>query len=154
MFTEKFTLDKAYFRECFEESLPFSNEIKPKYPLLVFLILLSLVSWFVLNNGYLASFLILVATLELIAFYYQKPWWVARQMLSRASGSLVTLHFDEQGIKAVNPYKEYAFSWQDITATHITNRGVVFKTNKGMQYVSKSALSDKTLDFICLKAKI
>ncbi|NOU52342.1 YcxB family protein [Pseudoalteromonas sp. JBTF-M23] len=154
MFTEKYTLNKSYFAECFDESVPFSDKAKPKYPLLVFLILLSGIAWFLLKKPYAASFLVLVATLEVVAFIYRRPWWIARQMLSRASGSLVTLHIDEQGIRAVNPYKQYQFAWQDIEQAYKTDKGVVLKTKQGMQYISKALISPQSFDFILAQTKI
>ncbi|MCF6437637.1 YcxB family protein [Pseudoalteromonas sp. MMG022] len=154
MFREKFTLDKAYFRECFDESLPLSDRAKPKYPLLVFLIVLATLSWVVVKNQYLASFLALMAVLEVVAFVYRKPWWVARQMLSRAAGSLVVLDIDNDGIKAVNPYKQYQFLWSEIVAAEQTDKGVVLKTKRGMQYISQAAISQQAFDFILEKTKI
>ncbi|BBN80745.1 hypothetical protein PA25_07300 [Pseudoalteromonas sp. A25] len=154
MFTEKFTLDKNYFTECFEESVAFSDKAKPKYPLLVFLILLSGLAWFVLEKPYVASFIALVALLEVVAFVYRKPWWITRQMLSRASGSLVTLQIDERGISAVNPYKQYQLTWQDVQQAHKTNKGVVLKTKHGMQYISKAVISPESFDYILEQTKI
>ena len=43
-----------------------------------------------LGDHYLGTFLLMLALLECIAFYYRRPWWVTRQMLSRASGSYST----------------------------------------------------------------
>ncbi|CAM4022798.1 YcxB family protein [Pseudoalteromonas byunsanensis] len=154
MFTEKFTLDREYFRECFDESLPLSDRAKPKYSLLVFLIVLAVLSWVVVNNQYLASFLALMAVLEVIAFIYRKPWWVARQMISRAAGSLVVLHIDDEGIKAVNPYKQYQFLWHEIIQAQQTDKGIVLKTKRGMQYISQAAISKQAFDFILEKTKI
>ncbi|CAH9054130.1 hypothetical protein PSECIP111951_00965 [Pseudoalteromonas holothuriae] len=154
MFTEKFTLDKSYFAECFDESVAFSDKAKLKYPLLIFLMFLSVLSWYLLNKPYLASFLAVIAILEVIAFTYKRPWWITRQMLSRASGSIVTLHIDNDGIKAVNPYKKYHFSWLEITQATKTEKGIILKTKKGMQYISKAAISSEGYSFILAKTKI
>ena len=53
-------------------------------------------SIYVLDNGYLGNFLIVLAIIECISYYYRRPWWVARQMLSRASGSNVIIEIDEE----------------------------------------------------------
>ncbi|WP_350563865.1 YcxB family protein, partial [Psychrobacter sp. CAL346-MNA-CIBAN-0220] len=77
-----------------------------------------------------------VAVLECIAFYYRRPWWVTRQMLSKASGSEVTLTFDEEGIKSSNFYKNTQLLWSDINEVITTERGILLKNKKGMQYIS------------------
>ena len=96
-----------------------------------------------LDNHYLGSFMIMLAVVECLSFYYKRPWWVARQMMSRASGSEVTILFDDEGIKAENPYKSYQLSWQQVSEIIETERGYILKAQRGMQYISKQALSDE-----------
>ena len=151
-FTTTYTLDKPYFYECFDESLPYSKRAKPKYFLLVLLVALGLFGIYVLDDHYLGSFMIMLAVLECVAFYYRRPWWVTRQMLSRASGSEVTLTFDEDGIKSTNHYKNYQLAWHDINEVITTDCGLLLKSKSGMQYISKAILNDETIDFINKKA--
>tara|TARA_B110000211_G_C13712078_1_gene392175 strand:+ start:147 stop:614 length:468 start_codon:yes stop_codon:yes gene_type:complete len=151
-FTTTYTLDKPYFYECFDESLPYSKRAKPKYFLLVLLIALGLFGIYGLDDHYLGTFMIMLAVLECVAFYYRRPWWVTRQMFSRASGSEVTLTFDDEGIKSSNHYKSYKLTWQDITEVVNTPNGLLIKNKSGMQYISKQILSSETLDFINKKA--
>ena len=147
-FTTTYTLDKPYFYECFDESLPYSKRAKPKYFLLVLLVALGLFGIYGLNDHYLGSFLIMLGALECVAFYYRRPWWVTRQMLSRASGSEVTLTFDDDGIKSANHYKNYQLAWQDINTVIDTQQGILLQNKSGMQYISKQILSSEILDFI------
>ena len=137
-----YTLDKPYYYECFDESLPYSSQAKPKYPLLVLLISLGLLAFYMLENHYLGSFIFMLAIVECLSFYYKRPWRVTRQMLSRASGSEVTVSFDDEGVKAENPYKSYQLSWQQINEVIETERGYILKADKGMQYLSKQALNE------------
>ncbi|WP_405602168.1 MULTISPECIES: YcxB family protein [unclassified Pseudoalteromonas] len=150
-FTTTYTLDKPYFYECFDESLPYSKRAKPKYFLLVLLVALGLFGIYGLNDHYLGSFLIMLGVLECVAFYYRRPWWVTRQMLSRASGSEVTLTFDDDGIKSANHYKNYQLAWQDINTVIDTQQGILLQNKSGMQYISKQILSSEILDFISKK---
>lgn len=152
IFTTTYKLDKPYFYECFDQSLPYSKRAQPKYFLLGLLVALGLFGIYGLGDHYLGTFLLMLALLECIAFYYRRPWWVARQMLSRASGSQVTLTFDEEGIKSANHYKNYQLTWQDINEIIFTERGLILKTKRGMQYISKAILTDETIDFINKKA--
>lgn len=138
-----YTLDKPYYYECFDESLPYSSQAKPKYPLLILLITLGLLAFYQLENHYLGSFMIMLAVVECLSFYYKRPWWIARQMMSRASGSEVTIVFDDDGVKAENPHKSYQLSWQQISEIIETERGYILKAQRGMQYISKQALNDE-----------
>ena len=147
-FTTTYTLDKPYFYECFDESLPYSKRAKPKYFLLVLLVALGLFGIYGLEDHYLGSFMIMLAVLECLAFYYRRPWWVTRQMLSRASGSEVTLTFDDNGIKSANHYKSYQLAWQDINEVMDTQQGIILRNKSGMQYISKKIISTETLAFI------
>ncbi|WP_404340850.1 YcxB family protein [Pseudoalteromonas mariniglutinosa] len=147
-----YTLDKAYFYECFDESLPYSKQVNPKYGLLALLICLGLVAFYILQRHYLGTFMFMLALVECIAFYYKRPWWVTRQMLSRAAGSEVTITFDESGIHAQNPYKSYQLTWQDINQVINTPRGFLLSSKKGMQYVSKHVLDDEIITFLNKRA--
>ncbi|WP_010386836.1 YcxB family protein [Pseudoalteromonas rubra] len=147
----EFTLDKDYFRECFDQSLPYSNVSKPKYALVAFLFILGCVAIYGLDNAYLGNFLILLAVLECIAHYYRRPWWVARQMVTRASGSKITLQIDAQGITATNPYKSYQILWSEVNKVAETQLGVVLVRASTNQYISKKALSAEALEFILSK---
>ncbi|CAM3926532.1 MULTISPECIES: YcxB family protein [Pseudoalteromonas] len=151
-FTTTYTLDKPYFYECFDESLPYSAQAKPKYIFLVLLVSLGLTAIYALEQHYLGNFLIMAAVLECVAFYYRRPWWVTRQMLSRASGSEATLTIDDAGFKSVNPHKSYQLAWQDIDEVIYTSRGIILKSRRGMQYISNSVLNDEVIEFIKKRA--
>lgn len=147
-FTTTYTLDKPYFYECFDESLPHSKRAQPKYFLLILLVALGLFGIYGLEDHYLGSFMIMLAILECLAFYYRRPWWVTRQMLSRASGSEVTLTFDDEGIKSANHYKHYQLTWHDISGVITTEHGILLKNKRGMQYISKKIITPEVLAFI------
>ena len=147
-----YTLDKPYYYECFDESHSYSKAAKPKYFLLALLVCLGLISIYAMDDHYLGTFLIMLGVLECVAFYYRRPWWVTRQMFSRASGSTVTLSFTDDAISTENHYKSHTFKWAEITHIIKTNRGYLVHHNKGMQYISSSVLTDEMRDFINKKA--
>lgn len=151
-FNTSYTLDKPYFYECFDESLPYSKQAKPKYVFLIFLISLGLIAIYGMDKHYLGNFMIMAAVLECIAFYYRRPWWVTRQMLSRASGSKAHLTIDEQGFSSENPHKSYQIKWQKIDEIIFTQRGILLKSKQGMQYISNSVLSDDAINYIKKRA--
>ncbi len=148
----RYVLDKPYYYECFDESLPYSSHAKPKYPLLILLIVLGLLGFYQLDNHYLGTFMIMLAVVECVSFYYKRPWWVARQMMSRASGSEVTIVFDDNGVTAENPYKNYQLSWQQINEVIETERGYILKAGRAMQYISKQVLTDEITKVLNKKA--
>ncbi|KZN50782.1 YcxB family protein [Pseudoalteromonas luteoviolacea] len=153
MFQSEFTLDKQYFQECFDESVALSQHHKPKYGLIGFLLILGALSHYLLGQAYLGNFLFVLAVIEGVSFYYRRPWWVARQMVSRASGSKVHLQIDEQGINAKNPYRAFELSWQDIDNVIETDKGLLIEHAKYRQYISKQALEQDAYDFILQQAK-
>lgn len=143
-----YTLNKPYFYECFDQSLPYSKQAKPKFLLLILLIVLGLVGIFGLEDHYLGTFLLMLALLECVAFYYRRTWWVTRQMFSRASGSEVTLYFDETGIKSENHYKSTHLPWHDIESVIKTDCGLLLKNKNGMQYLSNQILTPDIIAYI------
>ncbi|WP_417714820.1 YcxB family protein [Pseudoalteromonas obscura] len=153
VFQSEFTLDKQYFQECFDESVSFSQHHKPKYGLIGFLLVLGSLSHYLLEQAYLGNFLFVLAVIEGVSFYYRRPWWVARQMLSRASGSKVVLKIDEQGINAHNPYRAFQLQWQEIDNVIETKKGILLEHGKYRQYISRQALNNETYAFILQQTK-
>ncbi|KID54753.1 hypothetical protein JF50_23020 [Pseudoalteromonas luteoviolacea] len=153
VFQSEFTLDKQYFQECFDESVALSQHHKPKYGLIGFLLILGALSHYLINQAYLGNFLFVLAAIEGISFYYRRPWWVARQMVSRASGSKVSLEIDEEGIKAQNPYRAFELRWLEINQVIETNKGLLIEHAKYRQYISRQALSQEAYDFILQQTK-
>lgn len=113
--TTTYTLDKPYSYECFDESVAHSKRAQPKYFLLALLVALGLFGIYGLDDHYLGSFLIMVAVLECIAFYYRRPWWVTRQMLSKASGLRSPLPLTKKGLNRVTFIKTPNFCGQILT---------------------------------------
>lgn len=157
-YTSTFILDKAHFNECYCESttLELSTKafLKSGVLMLFGLILLLVTS----VNAYAAWFVIALGILEALSLYYNQPWWVLRQMLSRASGSEVTLTIDEQGVLSESFYHNGRILWQDITSIKKTNLGFVLYFNvgksSGKSYLSKTYLSNDAQDYIQTKENI
>ncbi|MFY8273009.1 YcxB family protein [Pseudoalteromonas sp. SSDWG2] len=148
-YNTSYILNKEYFIESYEQSLPFSDRRKPKYGLVVFLAVLALFSIYQLQQHYVGYFLVALAVLEVVAFTYQKAWWVARQRLSRAAGNEVQLNVDEQGISTIFNGKKKLQSWSDIHDLIATDKGIIVVNNKGHRhYLSNSILNDEVIAFI------
>ncbi len=153
-YNTSYILNKEYFIESYEQSLPFSDRRKPKYGLVVFLAALALVSIYMLQNNYLGYFLLGLAILEVIAFTYQKAWWVARQRLSRAAGNEIHLTIDEEGISTLCNGVKKRQVWNDIEQVLETELGIIIINDKGHRhYLSKATLNEESINFILAQKK-
>lgn len=155
-FTSKFTLDKAHFNECYRESTTLDLSAKAFFKSSVLMLFGLTLLLFTSVDAYAAWFVVALGILEALSIYYSQPWWVLRQMLSRASNSEVTLTVDEQGVLSESFYHNGRILWQDITTINETNFGFVlhFKAGKstGKSYLSKSCLSNDAQQYIISKS--
>ncbi|MBL4941828.1 MAG: YcxB family protein [Colwellia sp.] len=154
-FTSKFTLDKAHFNECYSESTTLDLSAKAFFKSGVLMIFGLIILLFTPVNAYAAWFVIGLGILEAVSHYYHQPWWVVRQMLSRASNSEVTLTIDEQGVLSESFYHKSKILWQDMTTLTETSLGFVLHFNAGKStgksYLSKSYLSKDAQQYLQTK---
>lgn len=151
-FTCKFTLDKAHFNECYSQSNTVDRSANAYFKAGILMLFGLIILLFTPVNGYAAWFVIALGILEALAIYYSQPWWVLRQMLSRASGSEVTLTIDEQGVLSESFYHNGRILWLDVCDIEETTLGFVLhftvgkKTSKS--YLSKGNLSNSAQEYI------
>jgi hypothetical protein len=154
-FTSKFILDKPYFNECYSESSTLELSAKTFLKSGVLMLFGLIILLFTPVNAYAAWFVVALGILEALSLYYSQPWWVVRQMLSKASNSEVTLTIDEQGVLSESFYHTGRILWQDVTTITETSLGYVlhFKAGKntGKSYLSKSHLSNDAQSYIQMK---
>lgn len=154
-FTSNFILDKAHFNECYSQSNTVDRSANAYLKGGVLMLFGLLILLFTPVNGYAAWFVIALGILEALAIYYSQPWWVLRQMLSKASGSEVTLTIDEQGVLSDSFYNTGRILWTDVCEITETDFGFVlhFTTGKNTSksYVSKACLSDSAQEYIRTK---
>jgi len=157
IFTSTFILDKAHFNECYRESSTLELVPKTFFKSGVLMLFGLIILLFTPVNAYAAWFVIGLGVLEAVSLYYQQPWWVLRQMLSRASNSEVKLTIDEQGVLSESFYHNGKILWQDVTTIKATDLGFVLYfnagKNTGKSYLSKSYLSIDAQAFIYKKMK-
>lgn len=152
-FSYQYTLDKPFYRECFEQCAPYSKAAKPKVFLLAMLILLGLFSIYGLENYYLGNFMIVLAILECVSYYFKASWWVQRHWWSRSGGAVVEVSIDPQGIATSHRGKSMKWAWNEFEAVHSTEKGVVLVSAQGNHYLSASVMPAGTMEFILQKAK-
>ncbi|AAZ26563.1 MULTISPECIES: YcxB family protein [Colwellia] len=157
-YTASFTLDKAHYSECYTQSSTLSHDKKTYFKANVLTVFGLIILLATPVNPYAAWFVIALGLLETISVYYHKPWWVIRQMLSKASHSEVKLTIDEQGILTESFHINNRILWADVTRVTETDLGFLIyfslgKTAMGKDiasksYISKSCLSDDATAFI------
>jgi hypothetical protein len=157
-YTASFTLDKAHYSECYTQSSTLSHDKKTYFKANVLTVFGLIILLATPVNPYAAWFVIALGLIETISVYYHKPWWVMRQMLSKASNSEVKLTIDEQGILTESFHINNRILWADVTRVTETELGFLIyfslgKTAMGKDiasksYISKSCLSDDANTFI------
>lgn len=163
-FSTSFTLDKAHYSECYTQSSTLTHDKKTYFKANILTVFGLIILLFTPVNPYAAWFVIACGILETVSVYYHKPWWVIRQMLSKASGSEVKLTIDEQGILTESFHINNRILWTDVTQVIETDLGLVVhfslgKTAMGKDiasksYISKSCLSNEASAFISAKNPI
>jgi len=160
-FSASFTLDKAHYTECYSQSSNLLHDKKTYFKANVLTVFGLIILLATPINPYAAWFVIALGILESVSVYYHKPWWVMRQMLSKASGSEVKLTIDEQGILTESFHINNRILWTDVTHVKETDLGflIYFSLGKSLtgkdiaskSYLSKSCLSDDATVFILNK---
>ncbi|NQY62451.1 MAG: YcxB family protein [Alteromonadaceae bacterium] len=148
--TTTFVLDKAYFQECYSESVKIEQSFKIYVKACVLSVFGLLILLFSDVSAYIGWFIVVLGFLDAVSVYYQKPWWVLRQMLSKASNSEVTLLINEQGIATTSFYSDNKILWADISKMEQTPLGFLIVHSGGRSYVSATGLSTETQGFILL----
>lgn len=157
-YTTTYVLDKTHFSETFDESATPETGIRA-YAKAIILAMLGLALLYVAEfSGYFAWFLIGLGVIEGLSVRFKKPWWLARQMLSRAANNKVTLSIDEHGIKTESAYVDSTIAWENISHIQPTERGWLLyqgeKRRGPRSYLSNRCLSDEAIAFIRSKAEI
>ncbi|MBE0362828.1 hypothetical protein PULV_a0407 [Pseudoalteromonas ulvae UL12] len=149
-FNFSFVLDKTYFTECFEQSEIINLAPKRKLIFACFVFVIGFLLNTISETSKFSAYLLMgIGVLELIAFYYRKPWWVTRQMWSRSANVTVTLIIDEEKIATQSIHHQLSVKWADLTDLIDTPLGLILVTNnQGRHYLSKKCMNDEALAFI------
>ena len=163
-FSTKFTLDKAHYTECYTQSSTLVHNKKTYFKASILAFFGLFILLFTPVNPYAAWFVIGLGVLETVSVYYHRPWWVVRQMLSKASNSEVTLTLDKLGVLSESFYVNSRILWSDITEIKETELGFVIfftlgksiggKVINSKSYLSKSCLSDEAQFFLLQNSPI
>ena len=146
-YTTQYSLDKAHFSECFDESVTIDITWRAYTKALGFFFV-GVALLLTGINAYASWFVIGLGALEWGNVKFKKTWWLWRQMMSKAAGNEVTLTLDEQGISSHSFYVKSQILWSDVSEIIATDRGFLIKHPGGTSYVSKQVLNETALAFI------
>ncbi|MGL1958798.1 MAG: YcxB family protein [Colwellia sp.] len=147
-FSTRFILDKAHFTECYQESSTVKRTLNAFLKSAILIAFGLILLLFTQVNAYTAWFVVALGILEALSLYYHQPWWVLRQMLSRASNSEVNLTIDEQGVLSESFYSKSRVLWSDVTEIKVTHNGFVLFFMGGKSYLSNKGLSKEAQTFM------
>jgi len=149
-YSTTFNLDKAHFNECYEQSNTVKRSFFKAGVLMAFGMFILL---FTPVNPYAAWFIVALGILEAVSLHYHQPWWVMRQMFSRAAKGDVNITIDGKGVLSESHYNKSRILWSDLTEIIFTEKGYLLLFTGGKSYLSKSHLSEQAQVYITEKAK-
>ena len=149
-FESEFILNRQHLEECYDQSLPFTKNRRPKFKFMSLLVVTAvLILLLGEQQNILAFFLLALALLELISFRYRRAWWLTRQVWSKNSGNTIKLIIDDKGIKTQSLYINSLLLWSDISKVDETEKGLMLTLKNGSSnYLSKAHLNEQVINFI------
>jgi hypothetical protein len=151
-YTTTYILDKSHFSETFDESVTADNA-KTVYLKSIILALLGLaIILFTDITPYIAWFIIALGALDVLSIRFRKSWWLARQLISKAANSELTLTVDENGVRSKSFYIESKILWTEVKKIEQTAQGWLLYHGAGKNYLSGRCLSETANEFISAQA--
>ncbi len=148
LFTAKYVLNKPYFLECYQQSVTEDHSWRAYAKALFFCLFGAVLVIFTPLNIYVAWFIFVLGLVEALSVYYQKPWWIFRQLLGKTANNEITLNIDDNGINTSSLYGQQQLLWQDIQALNRTELGWILEHKNGRNYISASVLSTEAAAFL------
>lgn len=153
-YSTTYVLDKSHYSETYDESKSDDSSQNP-YLKAVFVALVGLVLlYFTTINPYFAWFLIAIGGVEALSVRFHKPWWLARQMISKAANAELTLSMDDEGISTTSFYVNSKILWADVSKIERTERGWLLFHKGGKSYVSNRCLSEEAQAYMTERANV
>jgi hypothetical protein len=151
-YSTTYILDKSHFSETYDESVPVntSKSVYLKSFVLAFLGLAILL--FTEITPYAGWFVVALSALEALSIRFRKPWWLARQLISKAANTELTLTIDEHCISSKSFSVESKISWAEVKKITQTAQGWLLYHASGKSYLSGRCLSETANEFINAQA--
>ena len=143
-----YVLDKSHFSETYDESVTVDDSRKPYLKAIVISMVGMLILYFTDIDAHIAWFIVALGGLDALSVRFQKPWWLARQMISKAANNPLTLTIDDTGVSSKSHYVEGTILWKDISKFEKTSQGWLLYHPGGKAYVSDRIMSEETQKYI------
>ncbi|MEP2651565.1 MAG: YcxB family protein [Paraglaciecola sp.] len=150
-YSTSYILDKSHFSETFDQTV---TEVAPQKAYLKSLVIGVLGAILLLAtelNPYISWFVVAWAGVEVLSVRFQKSWWLARQMISKAANNELTLTIDEEGIRSQSTSVKSFITWDDIIKIEQTSQGWLLHHGAGRSYLSSRCLSPEAQAFVAQK---
>jgi hypothetical protein len=150
-YSTTYTLDKSHFSETFDESIIKAEPIKAYTKATALMLAGSAFVYFTDFAPYFAWFIVVLGVIEALSVYFKRSWWLARQMISQAANTKLTLTIDENAVRSKSPTVESQILWEDVNKIEQTKQGWLLYHTSGRSYLSARCLSDEANNFIASK---
>jgi YcxB-like protein len=143
-----YILDKSHFTECYSETAVRDDSFRPYTKAAILLGFALVVMMATEISAYVSYFVFGLGIVEALGVYYRKPWWIYRQLLSKAANNEVTMTIEDNGITIKSAFVSLSFPWQDIEQLQKSALGWLFVHNNVKHYISDRCLSEEAQQFI------
>lgn len=147
-YSTTYVLDKSHFSETFDASVPVNNSKSIYTKSIVMGLAGAVVLIFTDINAYIAWFIVALGAVEALSVRFRKPWWLARQMISKAANTRLTLTINDEGVSTESFHVTSKILWADISKIEATDQGWLLHTPKGKSYLSNRCLSEEAQAFV------
>jgi hypothetical protein len=151
-YSTTYVLDKSHFSETFDESVILNNSLKAYAKSIGLALMGFAILYFTDLSSYAAWFIVVLGIVDALNVYFKKPWWLARQMISRAANEEITLSIDDAGISSQSYSIKSHIAWANIDKIEKTNRGWLLNQGANKSYLSSRCLSADAEAFVLAKA--
>lgn len=143
-----FILDKAYYAECYDASIPVKTTWQAYKKATLFTLVGAILVLATDVSPYAAWFVFGLGIVEALGTYYHRPWWLARQMLSRAANNEAELTISAQQVACKSSFVNFSIEWQNVDQIEKAPNGWLLISKQGKHYLSNQHLNEEVMLFL------
>jgi len=151
-YSTTYVLDKSHFSETYDASVVVDDSKQPYLKSVIIALVGMAILYLTDIDPHIAWFVVALGGLEALSVRFQKPWWLARQMISKAANNPLTLTIDDIGINTKSLYVEGTILWEDVSKFEKTDLGWLLFHKGSKAYISDRILSEEAQAFMSGKA--
>jgi hypothetical protein len=151
-YSTSYILDKSHFAETFDASAPVNTSVEVYWKSMGLMAVGFAILYFSDISPYAAWFIVVLGCVDACSIYFKKPWWLARQMISEAANSELTLTIDERGVRTHSFAVNSSITWDEVHKIEQTHQGWLLYYSGGKNYLSNRCLSQEANEFIMHQA--